>query len=49
MSGFYFTEKGEIDPGNTQMRIAYVETPDRMALLPDLFAALLKQYESKRE
>jgi aspartate aminotransferase len=47
MSGFYNVEKGEVDPGSTQMRIAYVETPDRMALLPDLFAELFRQYNRK--
>jgi hypothetical protein len=26
------------------MRIAYVETPERMALVPELFASLLASY-----
>ena len=42
MAGFYRTTPGEQNPGTTQMRIAYVETPERMKLLPRLFAALLQ-------
>ncbi|MFN8178491.1 MAG: aminotransferase class I/II-fold pyridoxal phosphate-dependent enzyme [bacterium] len=44
MGGFYDLPKGRPNPGRTQMRIAYVEPPDRMALVPDLLAALLEQY-----
>ncbi|NTV04632.1 hypothetical protein HGA89_06975, partial [bacterium] len=39
---------GEPNPGRTQMRVAYVETPERMAMIPELFADLLRQYERKR-
>ena len=48
MAGFYkSSEKGK-NPGLTQMRIAYVETPERMKLVPLLFAELFKQYEALR-
>ncbi|MCP4676072.1 MAG: aminotransferase class I/II-fold pyridoxal phosphate-dependent enzyme [Deltaproteobacteria bacterium] len=48
MAGFYQVAEGEANPGLTQMRIAYVDTPDRMALVPRLFASLLKSYEQNR-
>lgn len=48
MAGFYNIPAGEPNPGKTQMRISYVDTPQRMALVPRLFAALLKEYESRR-
>jgi aspartate aminotransferase len=44
MAGFYRTSPGEPNPGRTQMRIAYVETPARMKLVPRLFAELLAAY-----
>ena len=44
MGGFYDTKPGDASPGRTQMRVAYVETPDRMAMVPDLLAALLESY-----
>jgi aspartate aminotransferase len=48
MSGFYQASyKGE-NPGKTQMRIAYVETPEKLKLVPLLFAELFKQFEAKR-
>ena len=47
MAGFYNMPQGAFNPGRTQMRIAYVETPERMAQVPELFAALLKQYKEK--
>ncbi len=46
MSGFYADE--ENNPGKTQMRIAYVEPADRMALVPRLFAELFSAYEAAR-
>ena len=46
MAGFYSLPEGTINPGSTQMRIAYVESPERMALVPELFASLLKQYKN---
>ncbi len=48
MAGFYQVDEGEKNPGVTQMRISYVDTPDRMALVPRLFADLLTRYEESR-
>lgn len=48
MAGFYSVPRGAPNPGDTQMRVAYVETPERMALVPKLFAELFRQYEAKR-
>jgi len=47
MSGFYSLPEGAENPGRTQMRIAYVESPERMALVPDLFSSLLEQYKNR--
>jgi aspartate aminotransferase len=44
MAGFYSTAPGQPNPGRTQMRIAYVESPERMAAVPSLFTGLLEQY-----
>jgi aspartate aminotransferase len=44
MGGFYDVPKGAPNPGRTQMRIAYVEPPDRMREVPELLAALLEQH-----
>ena len=44
MAGFYSVDQGQPNPGRTQMRIAYVETPERMKLVPELLAGLLKKY-----
>ncbi|UCB46306.1 MAG: aminotransferase class I/II-fold pyridoxal phosphate-dependent enzyme [Spirochaetota bacterium] len=48
MEGFYNVEKGEKNPGRTQMRIAYVEPPVRMKLVPTLFAELFRDYIRKK-
>lgn len=48
MSGFYAAAPGEENPGRTQMRIAYVEVPERMKLVPRLFAELLAAWEARR-
>ena len=48
MAGFYSTAPGEPNPGRLQMRIAYVETPDTMAVVPRLLAELLRRYEESR-
>ncbi len=48
MAGFYNVTAGAANPGTTQMRIAYVETPDRMRVVPQLLAGLLEQYEAQR-
>jgi aspartate aminotransferase len=49
MAGFYNPPAGEPNPGLTQMRISYVEPPERMALVPRLFAELFRQYEASRK
>ncbi|MBN2323922.1 MAG: aminotransferase class I/II-fold pyridoxal phosphate-dependent enzyme [Spirochaetes bacterium] len=46
MEGFYNPAPGETNPGKTQMRIAYVEPPDRMKLVPRLFGTLLTNYRA---
>jgi len=43
MSGFYDLPPGK-NPGRTQMRIAYVEPPERMKLVPLLFKELLQGF-----
>ena len=48
MIGFYNTQDGKENQGKTQMRIAYVETPENMKKVPELFAKLLHQYEAQR-
>lgn len=48
MKGFYDIPKGENNPGSTQFRISFVETPENMAKIPELFVKLLRQYEEKR-
>lgn len=45
MAGFYNVATGEQNPGKTQMRIAYVETPENMKKVPQLFAELFNQYQ----
>lgn len=47
MGGFYHMGPGESNPGRTQMRVAYVEPPDRMRLVPELFASLFRQYQTR--
>lgn len=44
MAGFYSVPAGEPNPGKMQMRIAYVEPPDKMKLVPRLFTELFKEY-----
>ena len=46
MDGFYSPSSGSPNPGKTQMRIAYVEPPEIMAEVPQLFAQLLKDFQS---
>lgn len=48
MKGFYDVKEGEKNPGSTQFRISFVETPENMAKVPELFVKLLKQFESQR-
>jgi aspartate aminotransferase len=47
MDGFYTPRPGVVNPGKTQMRIAYVEPPEVMAEVPKLFAELLRDYRKK--
>ncbi len=46
MSGFYNVPDGAPNPGRTQMRVAYVESPERMRLVPRLFADLFRSYQA---
>lgn len=48
MKGFYDLKPGEFNPGSTQMRIAFVETPENMEKVPGLFVKLLRKYEAAR-
>lgn len=48
MAGFYSTRSLKFTPWKTQMRIAYVETPDRMKRVPLIFSELFRQYETHR-
>ncbi len=48
MKGFYNIKKGEKNPGSTQFRISFVETPEKMAMVPELFVKLLRQFEAQR-
>jgi len=48
MKGFYDLKPGETNPGSTQMRIAFVETPENMEKVPELFVKLLRKYEETR-
>lgn len=48
MEGFYTLNSGSKNPGKTQMRIACVETPEIMALVPELFTKLFRQYQDKK-
>jgi len=49
MGGFYSVGQGQPNPGRTQMRIAYVESPERMKLVPRLLAELFLAYEKQRD
>ena len=49
MAGFYNVGKGEHNPGKTQMRIAYVESPENIKKVPLLFAELFKQYKKRSD
>lgn len=44
MAGFYSVPPGSPNPGKTQMRLAYVETPAKMQMVPELLAGLLGDY-----
>jgi aspartate aminotransferase len=42
MAGFYNVPADAPNPGRTQLRIAYVEPPERMELVPELLVGLLR-------
>ncbi len=44
MAGFYSMPAGQPNPGRTQMRVAFVATPEKMAMIPQTFAGLLEKY-----
>lgn len=48
MKGFYDIAKGDKNPGSTQFRISYVETPENMLKVPELFVKLVQQFEASR-
>ena len=48
MSGFYSPVPGLPNPGRTQLRVAYVEPPERMFMVPSLLADLIRQFEERR-
>ncbi|MFB0919215.1 MAG: aminotransferase class I/II-fold pyridoxal phosphate-dependent enzyme [Clostridiaceae bacterium] len=48
MKGFYNIEDDSKNPGKTQFRLSFVETPEKMAKVPELFVKLLRQYEANR-
>lgn len=48
MKGFYDVKNDEENPGKTQFRISFVESPENMAKIPKLFVELLRQFEAKR-
>ncbi len=47
MSGFYDVPAGEKNVGDTQFRISFVETPEKLAKVPMLFTKLLESYLNK--
>lgn len=48
MAGFYSPAEWEENPGKTQMRIAYILSPEEMKLVPILFKELFDQFEAGR-
>lgn len=47
MADFYDVAPGRPNPGRTQVRIAYVDTPANMARVPELFTGLLRTYRDR--
>ncbi len=47
MAGFYSVPEGSPNPGRTQLRLAYVVSPQEMARIPDTLARLLQKYLKK--
>ena len=48
MKGFYDIKNDAENPGKTQFRISFVESPENMAKVPELFVKLLRKYEAQR-
>jgi aspartate aminotransferase len=48
MKGFYDVADSSENPGTTQFRISFVESPENMAKVPELFVELLRKYEAQR-
>jgi aspartate aminotransferase len=48
MEGFYNALPSSPNPGVSQLRVAYVESPAVMKLVPHLFTQLFQEYEHKR-
>jgi len=49
MSDFYIPKEDDSNnPGDTQMRVAFVMRPEKMILLPRLFSELFKEFEKQR-
>lgn len=48
MKGFYDIKDSDKNPGTTQFRISFVETPENMLKVPTLFVDLLRNYEANR-
>lgn len=46
MKGFYSGEKGDEHPSRTQLRMAFVEPPEAMKKVPELFAKLFEAYST---
>jgi len=44
MAGFYNIPAGKENPGKTQIRLAYVETPEKVKLIPELMEKLFNNY-----
>lgn len=47
MSGFYSMSPKDDNPGTSQIRLSYVETPERIKLIPELLEGLLFQFQNK--
>ena len=48
MKGFYDVKGDAKNPGTSQFRISFVESPEIMAKVPELFVELLRKYELQR-
>ncbi len=48
MTGFYTIHNSDPNPGKTQLRVAYVETPEVMKMVPKLFKELFEAYVASR-